>query len=252
MKRLELLLVGGGALLVGLASGYLLWGQPRSVDHVTLELREDAAYLVQRVVDGDTIVLSNGMHVRYAGIDTPERGRFEPAPEPWSAASTDRNRELVAGKQVRLRFGRERLDLYGRILAHIFVLGADGEPDISVEQVLVTEGLARASYYPGNADYYPRLKTAEQGARKAKLGIWSRRQPPHPAQAPGLSAGEDAPLVASRRGKVVHLRDCSHARRIKRRDLIGYRDLEDARPSGLPFCKVCRPDVNFVSKSARP
>jgi len=31
--------------------------------------------LVTRVIDGDTVVLENGEHVRYIGIDTPERGR---------------------------------------------------------------------------------------------------------------------------------------------------------------------------------
>ena len=30
--------------------------------------------LVQRVIDGDTVVLANGERVRYIGMDTPERG----------------------------------------------------------------------------------------------------------------------------------------------------------------------------------
>ena len=30
--------------------------------------------LVQRVIDGDTVVLANGDRVRYIGMDTPERG----------------------------------------------------------------------------------------------------------------------------------------------------------------------------------
>ena len=39
--------------------------------------------LVQRVIDGDTVVLANGDRVRYIGMDTPERGEpfFDEATE---------------------------------------------------------------------------------------------------------------------------------------------------------------------------
>ena len=55
--------------------------------------------LVQRVVDGDTIVLAGGERVRYVGMDTPE---VTGAPEFFGPEATQANRRLVEGRRVRL------------------------------------------------------------------------------------------------------------------------------------------------------
>lgn len=108
-------------------------------------------YLVTRVIDGDTIVLANGIHVRYIGIDTPE------SDESGYKEATEANRELVEGKKVRLEYDVERkektnewkLKIYGppRTLAYVYVDG------IFVNAWLVENGYARASPYPPNVKY---------------------------------------------------------------------------------------------------
>ncbi len=74
---------------------------------LTCSLRPPAdTVLVQRVVDGDTILLAGGERVRYVGIDAPE---VTGAPEPFGAEASDFNRGLVGGKRGRLeRDGSDR------------------------------------------------------------------------------------------------------------------------------------------------
>ena len=52
------------------------------------------SYRVAFVYDGDTILLQNGVKVRYLGIDTPEIDQENGNDEPFSHDARDLNREL--------------------------------------------------------------------------------------------------------------------------------------------------------------
>jgi endonuclease YncB( thermonuclease family) len=70
--------------------------------------------VVTQVIDGDTVVVGEGDHVRLIGIDTPEKGRC------GYAAATQHMRDLVAGKAVVLTAGaRDDVDKYGRLLRYV-------------------------------------------------------------------------------------------------------------------------------------
>jgi len=85
---------------------------------------------VARVIDGDTLVLASGEHVRLLGLDAPERGK------PGYREAAEALRKLLAGKPVRV--AREGRDRWGRTLARLYL--ADGT-DLSAE--LIARGLAR-------------------------------------------------------------------------------------------------------------
>ena len=76
--------------------------------------------VVSRVIDGDTVKLSDGRNVRLIGIDTPERGQcgFGPA--------SSNLRQLVEAKPVRLVSGASSdTDKYDRILRYLEIDGTD-------------------------------------------------------------------------------------------------------------------------------
>src|SRR3954452_8889733 len=75
---------------------------------------------VQRVVDGDTVVLAGGERVRYIGVDTPESVKPGTPVQCYAKAAGAANERLVAGRRVRLRFDAERRDRYGRLLAYVY------------------------------------------------------------------------------------------------------------------------------------
>jgi Staphylococcal nuclease homologue len=61
---------------------------------------------VQRVVDGDTIVLGTGERVRLIGVDTPESVRPNTPVQRFSAEAADFTRRMVEGKRVRLAYNQ--------------------------------------------------------------------------------------------------------------------------------------------------
>jgi len=85
-------------------------------------------YLVRNVIDGDTVILSSGKHVRYIGIDTPETRKkigssWQYAPEKYAEEAKNYNWNLVYARKVRLEFDDEKEDKYGRWLAYVYVDG---------------------------------------------------------------------------------------------------------------------------------
>lgn len=119
---------------------------------------------VERIVDGDTIVLSSGSIVRYVGITAPENN------EPFEKESTDENRKLVEGKTVNLEYDNYKADKFGRILAYVIV---DGK-NVSVE--LARKGLSQVVIYQHKKPfiYQEQLLKAQAEAKKKKLGVWSK------------------------------------------------------------------------------
>ena len=77
---------------------------------------------VKWINDGDTVVLSDGRHVRYIGINAPEIAHDNQKAEAFGYEAKQYNQSLVRSKKVRLEFDKEKYDRYGRLLAYIFLL----------------------------------------------------------------------------------------------------------------------------------
>ena len=128
---------------------------------------------VQRVVDGDTLRLSDGRSVRMIGLNTPELGKQGRSDEPFAVAARKRLEALVAasGGRVGVLPGKESKDHYGRTLAHLY--GAEGA---NLEAQMLAEGLGFQVAVAPNVDLVACQQAAERSARQAGLGVW--RQSP--------------------------------------------------------------------------
>lgn len=129
--------------------------------------------VVTSVTDGDTVVLDDGRVVRMIGTQAPKLplGRegfptWPLAPEAKAALEA-----MVLSRQVRLGYGGERVDRYGRALAHLLVETADGE--VWAQLAMVQRGLARVYSFPDNRACVGQLFEAERRARTDRLGIWA-------------------------------------------------------------------------------
>jgi endonuclease YncB( thermonuclease family) len=60
--------------------------------------------IVQRVIDGDTLVVDNGERVRLIGVDTPETKHPGKPVERFGKQAAAFTRRMVEGKRVRLEF----------------------------------------------------------------------------------------------------------------------------------------------------
>lgn len=157
----------GSVLLLLLAALVLLrpWEE--------LELGDEppgsASVFVNRVVDGDTIeVQLDGTEedVRYIGVDTPETVKPGAPVDCFGPQASSFNHRLVEGRRVRLVFGVERRDRYGRLLAYVYL----GDRFVNAE--LLRRGLARTLTIPPNDRYEERLKRLEIAAARAGRGLW--------------------------------------------------------------------------------
>jgi len=124
-------------------------------------------YLVERVVDGDTLLLSGGTRVRLLGVDTPETKHPTRPVEPLGPEASEFTRLHVEGRKVTLKFDRERRDRYRRVLAYVY-LG-----DWFLNEELIRAGYSRAETgFPYSTVMKGRFRKAEQDARDAGRGIW--------------------------------------------------------------------------------
>jgi micrococcal nuclease len=121
---------------------------------------------VVAVLDGDTIVISGGEKVRYAGLNTPETHHPDKLPEYCGQEAFEANRRLVAGKTVRLEFDERRRDKYGRLLAYVY---ADS---LFINAELIRLGYGQVSTYKDNQRYHAEFSRLQQNAIAARRGLW--------------------------------------------------------------------------------
>jgi micrococcal nuclease len=131
-----------------------------------------AQAFVTRVVDGDTIEARVGgklEDVRYIGVDTPETVKPDTPVQCFGPRASAFNHHLVEHRRVRLVFGVERRDVYGRLLAYAY-LGRLGRRFVNA--TLVRRGLARTLTIPPNDRFARPLRRLELRAARSGRGLW--------------------------------------------------------------------------------
>jgi micrococcal nuclease len=131
---------------------------------------------VTRVVDGDTIDVSidgDDDTVRYIGIDTPETVKPGTPVQCGGPRAHEVNERLVGGRTVTLRFDAERRDVYGRLLAYVYLPPArPGRRPLFVNAELARRGLARTLTIPPNDSFAPLFARLADRAGVRGRGLW--------------------------------------------------------------------------------
>ena len=128
---------------------------------------------VSRVIDGDTFVLSDSQRVRMLGVDCPEISRLNNPAETFAKEASEKTKSLVAHKTVKLTFDGRAYDIFGRLLAYVWLTDSKGKDSVFVQAELLKNGFARICYYTKEKRYYSLFYNLRNTARKKKLGIWS-------------------------------------------------------------------------------
>ena len=119
---------------------------------------------VERVVDGDTVVLSGLGKARLIGIDTPE---VYGGVECYGRAASAFAKRTLAGRRVRWRYDVERRDRYDRALVYLWL--QDGR---FFNSMLVREGFAQPLTIPPNVAFADRFVADARAARRSSRGLW--------------------------------------------------------------------------------
>lgn len=127
----------------------------------TRALTEKEIVTVSRVIDGDTIELTDGRIVRYIGVDAPDAGKC------FSRSATKVNQVLVEGKKVALEKDRSEVDADGRLLRYVWV------GKTLVNERIVAEGFAESVAVTPDFRYNGQIYNAHRSAREQNLGLWN-------------------------------------------------------------------------------
>ena len=131
------------------------------------------AYAVSKVIDGDTIsIIKDGETVtlRLIGLDTPETVDPRKPVQCFGKAASDKAKEFLTGKTVRLEFDSSQglLDKYGRTLAYVFLLNGT-----LFNEYMIAEGYGHEYTYNLPYKYQKEFKEAQRRAREQKKGLWA-------------------------------------------------------------------------------
>lgn len=123
---------------------------------------------VERVIDGDTFVLTTGESVRLIGVDTPELSRKKMPAQYYAEEASLFLKMLIEGKQVALKSGRQNKDQYNRILAYAYL-----DDTIFVNLEIVKQGYGFLyTRYP--FEYMESFKKCQRQAMAESTGLWRR------------------------------------------------------------------------------
>lgn len=133
------------------------------------------AATVTRVVDGDTIQLSDGSKVRLVGVNTPESTTRT---EEYGKEASNYTKSKLEGKEVWLQKDVSETDRYDRLLRIVWLdIPTDDMDDQEIRTKmfnanLVLNGYAEPSTYPPDVKYSEYFVKYAREAREANTGLW--------------------------------------------------------------------------------
>mgnify|MGYP002683387418 CR=1 FL=1 len=184
-------------------------------------------YQASKVIDGDTIELSNEEWIRYIGINAPELRNG--IPDPYSLEAFEANRDLVVGKEAYLEFDVQERERYDRMLAYTYF------DDLFIYTWLVENGYTQIMTIPPNVTYQDLLLELQTKTREENRGIWEIE--------PVENKKEDSefPYVGNKNSKKFHHYYCGSVDDMKEKNKVFFLSREDAVEAGYVPCKRCHP-----------
>ncbi len=139
---------------------------------------EENLHKVVEVIDGDTFVVAgvegeedSDLSVRILNIAAPDKN------ECYFEESKKALKDLIEGKEVKLRKDVSGVDKFGRLLRHVFLPSeTEKEDDMFVAQYMVENGFAKAIPVVPDFEYKRYLAQRENVAISGKLGVWGNCQ----------------------------------------------------------------------------
>ena len=196
---------------------------------LTLAPAPAAAQLVERVVDGDTIIVRGVGRVRLIGVDTPETVHPRRPVECFGKEASAFTKRLLEGRRARLEYDQERTDRYGRTLAYVYLPNGT-----FANAEIVRQGYGHA-YTRFPFRYLEEFRRHEREARQGERGLWGAQC--EEAQQV-RAAGDELPAGAARyddngNGRISCAEARAHGIAPVRRGHPAYAHMRDGNNNGV-------------------
>lgn len=144
----------------------------KTISPYTLQNR----YLVIRVIDGDTFCILNAENeqekIRLIGVDAPETKKTRRKEIGYyGKESAEYLRKLILNKQVRLEYDIQKIDMYGRTLAYVYLHNG-----VFLNDMLVQKGYCKVATFPPNIRFKNMFIQSEVIARSKHRGLWNSKK----------------------------------------------------------------------------
>jgi micrococcal nuclease len=189
-------------------------------------LAEPDLFKVQRIVDGDTVVLDKIGKVRLIGVDTPETKDPRRPVQFFGKEATEFLERTLSGKKVRVEYDQTRKDRYNRTLAYIFL-----EDGTFVNSHIIEKGYGFA-YTKFPFKYLDKFRTIERKAREQKVGLWADS----PKVAASVPAGSQNSQFSCAKKNCSQIKTCEEAYYLLNQCGLGKLDGDK---DGIPCETLC-------------
>ena len=146
------------------------------------DAKNPAAVELISVVDGDTIMVKyrgEEVKVRLIGMDTPESVNADESKNTiYGTYASEYTKEILDGvKTVYLEFDQETSDVYGRVLAYVWLKSGQSHTTESIGKymlngILVKDGYALDKVYAPNDRYSVNFTKLRIEAKESENGLW--------------------------------------------------------------------------------
>lgn len=181
-------------------------------------------YVVNKIINADTIQLDTGETVKYIGVETPELNLKEGGSEFFARQAGKYNQKLVFMKKVRLEFDKEKKDAAGRTLAYVFI------KKVFVNAELIRLGYAKANIVQPNDKYKNIFLDYERKAKQSEKGLWQETK-----------KDTETLYIGNKRSYTFHRPSCKDVAKIPEKSKIIFRSRADAIKIGYIPDKTCKP-----------
>jgi micrococcal nuclease len=184
---------------------------------------------VEKVLDGDTVLLDGGERLRLRGIDAPEVGHKGAPGQYFGREATEALVALVTGRTITLDRDELDRDRYGRLVGLARL--DDGR---LVNLAMIEQGAAFV--YPHHSD-----RDAEMGHRllQAQVSAMERGQGFWPALLRSPDAGRG--FLGNRNSRRFHALSCAQGRTVGAANQVRFSSLEEAFAAGFAPARECTP-----------
>lgn len=181
---------------------------------------QQSAVRVERIIDGDTLVLAGLGTARLIGVNTPETVDPRKPVQAFGKEARAFLEQLLKVPIVRVEYDHTRLDRYGRTLVYLHL--ANG---IFVNREIIRQGFGNA-YTEFPFKYMEDFRSAEREAREARRGLWAASAP---------ITADATRVFITKTGIKYHRADCRFLDASKEAIRL------DETPGHYEACRVCSP-----------
>ena len=200
-----------------------------SLTFLSVSLLKAQELTCTRVVNGTTLILSNGEEVMLIGVALPQTKQLNKPAEYITKETSAFTKRMVESKGVRLEYDEQAMNTNGQLLAYVYLM--DGT---FLNAEIIKQGYGRVdTRFPFK--YLKAFRNYEMEAKETKSGLWGAKST---AKEPKYIREY---YMGAKNSTIYHKPNCALIRKVNPLDRKMFNSVKDAVNAGYVPCTICKP-----------